>query len=447
MLDAMGDESRKAEFANITTALPEIGRAAIRPLTACLVMDDIVIKGEVIKALGKIGYPEALGYLKFIAEKDSSEQLRQLAIDSIRQIDSANPEKTAAELFYELADNYYYKAPSLSVGADVNSANIWFWDKESKRLVREDVNKAYFYELMTMRCCEWSLRADPDFSSAISSWIAAFFRVDGTGIGYPKYFGSGHANAMTYATTLGPEYLHEALARGVKDKDNAVALGTVEALARNAGEKSLMHRFKTSQPLVDALTFDNRAVKFTAAIAIALAGPVEKFGESEFVAKNLAEAISVSPDANWPKDTADMYAVRACQAMLQLAQTRNNAIDLSLALGTLISATGDARDEIKIFVANILAYLASPDAQRAIAQMTIKEENAIEIRIAAFDSLVTSAKVNANLLLDEQIDRIYSIVQSTEVNAELRSSAAAAFGALNLPSRKTKELILNQAKI
>ena len=448
MIDALCDQSRKAEFVNITTALPEIGKATLRPLTASLIMDDVIVKAEVIKALGKIGYSESLGYLKFIAENDSSQQLRQFATDSMGQIDSASMKKSAAELFYELAENYYYKAESLCPAADVNYANIWFWDKDAKRLIRQEVNKAYFHELMAMRCCEWSLRADPDFGNAISLWLAAFFRIEGTGIAYPKYFGSGHANAMTYATTMGAEYLHQALARAVKDKDAVVALGVVEALGKNAGEKSLMYRLKTSQPLIDALTLDNRAVKFSATIALALAGPVEKFSENELVAKNLAEAVSAAADANnWPKDTADTYAVRACNAMLKLAQARNKAIDLSPTLPSLISATGDARDEIKTFAAQILAYLSSPDAQRAIAEMALKEENKMEIRIAAFDSLTTSAKINANLLLDEQIGRIYSIVQSTDVNSQLRSSAAVAFGALNLPSKKVKDLILNQAKI
>lgn len=447
MLDALADKQRKEEFANVTTALPEVGKEAVRPLTASLIMDDLVVKAEIIKALGKIGYSDSLGYLKFVAENDSSQQLRQLAIDSMKQIDSASASKSAAELFYELGEKYYYKAESLRPAADVNYANIWFWNKDTKGLSREEVDKAYFHELMAMRCCEWSLRADPNFGSAISLWLAAFFRAEKASAAYPKYFGSGHANAMTYATTAGAEYLHEALARGVKDKDAVVALGAVEALGRNAGEKSLMYRLKTSVPLIDALTFDDRAVKFSAAIALALAGPVEKFSESELVAKNLAEAISIAPDANWPKDTADAYAIRACQAMLKLAQTRNQVIDLSLALPSLVSATNDARDEIKIFAAQILAYLSSPDAQRAIAQMALKEENKMEVRIAAFNSLAVSAKVNANLLLDEQVDRIYSIVQSTDVNAELRSSAAAAFGALNLPSKKVKDLILNQAKI
>jgi hypothetical protein len=133
--------------------------------------------------------------------------------------------------------------------------------------------------------------------------------------------------------------------------------------------------------------------------------------------------------------------------MLKLAQTRNKVVDLSPALSSLVSATNDARDNIKILAAQILAYLSSPDAQRAIAEMALKEDNKTEIRVAAFDCLATSAKINANLLLDEQIDRIYSIVQSTEADAGLRSSAAAAFGSLNLPSKRVKDLILNQAKI
>lgn len=447
MIDALCDPGRKAELANITAALPEIGKNAVRPLTACLVMDDPAAKGEVIKALGKIGYPESLGYLKFIAEQDSSQQLRDLALDSMRQIDSASADKSAAELFYELADNYYNKAPSLAPPAEVNSANIWFWNKDEKRLVRQEVDKAYFNELMAMRCCEWSLRADANFGSSISLWLAAFFRIDKTHIAYPKYFGTGHADAAVYATTAGPEYLHEALARGVKDKDAAVALGDVEALAKNGGEKSLMYRLKTSQPLIDALSFDDRAVKYSAAIALALAGPTETFNESSLVTGNLAEAISAAGDANWPKETADAYAVRACNAMLKLAQTRNKVIDLSPALATLVSATNDARDEIKTLAAQILAYLSSPDAQRAIAEMALKEGNKMEIRIAAFGCLAASAKINGNLLLDEQIDKIYSIVQSTDVSSELRSSAAVAFGSLNLPSKKVKDLILNQAKI
>ncbi len=447
MLEALADEQRKDEFPAITTTLPEIGKAAVRPLTASLVMDNVVVKGEVIKALGKIGYPEALGYLKYIAENDSSDQLRSLATESINQIDSASADKSAAELFFATANNYYYKAESLAPSTDGNTANIWFWDKQTARLTRQEVDKIYFHELMTTRCCEWALRADKDFGQAISLWLAAFFRVDGKDIKYPEYFGTGHANAMTYATTAGPEYLHEALERAIKDNDKIVALGAVEALARNAGEKSLMYRLKTSQPLVEALSFNDRIVKYSAAIAMAIAEPTEKFAESELVVNNLADALTAQADANWPAEKADNYAFRSAQAMLKLAETRNKVIDLTGALDALVKATGDQRDEMKIFSCQILAYMSSPEAQRAIAEAALKQDNSIDIRISSFEALATSAKINANQLLDNQIDQIYKIVESLETNETLRSSAATAFGALNLPSRKVKDLILNQAKI
>ena len=44
------------------------------------------------------------------------------------------------------------------------------------------------------------------------------------------------------------------------------------------------------------------------------------------------------------------------------------------------------------------------------------------------------------------IDGIYTLISSSDTDDDLRSAAAAAYGALNLPSRKAKDLILDQAK-
>ncbi len=78
--------------------------------------------------------------------------------------------------------------------------------------------------------------------------------------------------------------------------------------------------------------------------------------------------------------------------------------------------------------------------------MALAESNPAGVRVAAFDSLAISAKINAELLDDEMIDAIYGLVSSEATDPELRGAAAAAYGALNLPSEKVKELILDQAK-
>jgi len=452
MLDAMADDSRKAEWPNIYIALSQMGKDAIRPLVAALQTGNFGVKQEIIKALGKIGYPQSLAYLKYIAEKDESAELRALAEESIRKIDPAALEAPASQLFYRLGEDYYYHAESLAPAGDVNFGNIWFWDAQSNRLTREQVDKRYFNELMSMRCCEWALKADAGFGQAIGLWVASFFKAETPGIEMPPYFGTGHADAMVYATTAGPEYLHQALARAIKDKDAQVALGVVEALSTTAGEKSLFYRIGTVQPLAQALSFDTKAVRYSAAIAIAAAGPRQTFPESRLVVTNLAEALAESAEGAgdntpmWNAALADTYSLRAARVMLKLAQTHNPVLDLSAAESALIEATKSKKPEIQMLAGQVLAHLSSPSAQKAVAALALNENNSQVIRVTAFNSLAVSAKLNASLLDDAAIDEIYSLVASKDIEPTLRAAAAAAYGALNLPSQKVKVLILDQSK-
>jgi HEAT repeat protein len=454
MLDVIADSSREDELPYIVWALPQIGKDAIRPLTTALQTENVAVKTEIAKALGKIGYPQSQPFLRYVIEKDKSAEVREPAAKSFMQINPAEAKIPAAQLFYQLAEKYYYHAKSLAPAEDANFANIWFWDPNGQKLVYEEVDKSYFNELMAMQTCEWSLRADPSFGQAIGLWLAAFFKAESAGLKMPAYFGDRHADALVYATTAGVEYLYQALARAVKDKDAYVAIGVVEALATTAGEKSLLDQIGPDQPLIKALSFEDKLVRYSAAIAIASAGPTESFAGSRLVVKNLAEALRENPSAGgqgegagaWTEQIANTYALRAAKVMLKLAQTRNRVIDLSPALNILINATNDKRTEIRTLAGQILAHLESPDAQRAIAAMALNSDNSLEVRISAFESLAASAKSNANMLIDQMVDGIYELISSDETDPALRSAAAAAFGALNLPSQKVKDLILDQAK-
>ena len=453
MLDAIADNSRQAELPDIVRALPQIGRDAIRPLAAALQTDNVALKAQIITALAKIGYPQSQAYLKYVTENDGSAEIRDLAKIGLIQIDPGSLKISAAQLFFELAEKYYYHSQSLTPAEDADFANVWFWDTNQRRLARVEVPKSYFNELMSMRCCEWALKSDAGFGPAIGLWLAAFFKAESAGIEtMPSYFGQSHADALVYATTAGVEYLHQALARAVKDKNAHVALGVIEALGTTAGEKSLLYRIGPAQPLLEALTFNSVMVRYSAAIAIASAGPKEPFAESKLVVANLAEALGqngkpvAGQDSRWNQQIADSYALRAAQAMLNLALTRNPVINLSPAQNALVSAVNDQRKEIQILSGQILAHLDSPGAQRAIAGMALDNNNDADVRIAAFDSLAASAKLNANMLVDPMINAIYSLISSTDTPPELRSAAAAAYGALNLPSQKVKDLILDQAK-
>jgi len=446
MLDALADGTRENEVPNITAALPKIGRHAIRPLAAALQTRDVAVRGEIVRALGRIGYPQALAYLKYCAEKDASPEVQRLAVEAIEKIDPAGLQIPAAEHFFLLGEKYYDHAPSVAPPGGYGFANVWFWDAATHRLVRKEVELDYFHELMAMRCCEWALRADPEIGKAIALWIAAFFKAESYGVEMPAYFGDTHADAMTYATTAGPEYLHAALARALDEGNGFVALGVVEALATNAGEASLLYRFGTEQPLVRALDFKDRAVRYSAAIAIGQAKPNAKFIGSPRIIENLAEAITDAGLEDLGRAKTDEYASRAIDVMLQLAISQNVVVDLSQAKGQLIAATADPRESMQVRAGRVLAYLPSPDAQRAIAAAALNAQNSMQVRIEAFTSLAVSAKRNGCQLAEGQIDAIYGLVDSGDTNPALRKAAAGAYGALNLPSRRVKDLILGQAK-
>lgn len=452
MLQALADDTRQDEWEDIVRALPLMGKDAIRPLAAALQMDNVRVEKHIIEALGGIGYPQALPYLKYVVEKDDSSELRDEARGSIAKINPEAARIPSARLFHQLGENYYYHTESLEPKQQSKYGNIWFWDEDQGKLTYEIVDRAYFYELMAMRCCEWALKADPSLGNAISLWIASFFKAESAGVAMPLYFGDKHADALVYATTAGVEYLHEALARAVKDKNAYVALGIVEALATTAGEESLLYTVGPVQPLSQALSFDNRAVRYSAAIAIAAAGPTQPFAEHKLVVRNLVEALRQKPVAAgedtelWSDEIARTYSIRAARVMFKLAQSRNRIIDLSLARDALIEATGSERPEMQKVVCQTLAYLDSPDAQRAVAAVAMNEANSLEVRISAFESLGTSAKMHGNMLVDQTIDALYGLISSDQTDANLRSAAAAAYGSLNLPSRKVKDLILDQAR-
>jgi len=246
MLEALVDSSRREEWPNIVWALPQVGRDAIRPLATALQTGNVGLKVEIIKALGQIGYGQSAPYLKYVVEAEPSAELQSAARQSLLKINPDAANLSAAELFYRLGSQYYNHLASLAPAEEAAYSNIWFWDGSANRLTRRQVDSRYFNELMAMHSCEWALKADPAFGQAIGLWLAAFFKAESTGLDMPSYFGPGHADAFVYATTAGPEYLHQALARAIDDGDTYVALGATEALAVTAGERSLFYRVGTA---------------------------------------------------------------------------------------------------------------------------------------------------------------------------------------------------------
>ena len=570
MIEALRDPTRAEEILNIRWALPQIGKNAVNPLVVVLqYCGDLKIRLIVLETLAKIGYSSALPVIAELAQSpQASSELKVAALAAIREIDPDQAERStpAALLFEQLAQDYYNHIPSLQVPANQELANVWFWD-DRDGLYLQAVPRDAFDELMTMRYCENTVRLDPTRSPAISMWLSAFFRLEAEGYSQPDYFGPDHADAATYALTAGPQYLHRVLARALDNHNRPVALATIHVLQRNAGQQSLLYQVESQRPLLRALTFADREVRFSAALTIAGVLPQKPFADSELVMSIISEALRqkgdyyaliIDPDmprrsqlatelreiglteviegnsfpiafeqaqrlpsidliilssdldlpdlskaidtigkdyrlafcptiivtdpqatptvkrltpdrsfveivllgkpaadimtraldvmerndaAPFAADKADRYASQAAQIILQLAVTANEVLDVTIALPALLEAGYESRTDIQQAAIATLARINVTDAQRKLAELCLDQRVDLPTRLLGLKALSYSAKAYGNLLLAEQISHIYAIVASRDEQLQLRNGAAEAYGALDLPSAKTAELI------
>lgn len=548
----------------ILNVLVRMGKEGVNGLCAALGSNDAEIQEQLAGVLAKIGYKQAAPYLKELAmRKGLLDRTRAAAIAALTQL--AGPEaaaKSVSQLAFDYAQRFYNHEQSLMPDPRLSQANVWFW-QEGLGLVFKPVPKEIFPDLYAMRLCRMALENESKFDAAMGLWLAADIRreaslpagsVDPTA---PKDMPA----AKFFALASPPEILQDVLARGLKDKDSAVAAGAIEALVRTQGAKSLVQPVAGgAQPLVEAMTFSNRIIRFQAAIALANATPSRPFNGSDLVLTVLNEALRLNskkvallaaadekvrnemkdalraagyevvdvaeagkalaaakqagtidlavldaeavgevlpamrkdpamisvpgvvltdepkvrekyrtesllefmpaggklPDVlgkllgkgtageALPAEQSAAWILRVCEAARLLALTNNTVYDLVRLRPALIENLGSANAEVQVAAAKALAAISAPEAQQAIAGMAIKQDVEEKLRIDMLNVLTESIRRFGNQINEPQVQSLYALVSGTS-SQTVREAAAQAWGSLNLPSEKSKALILQFA--
>ena len=291
----------------VLTALPQIGKPAVRPLVMALRVRDDDIRQHLIRTLGEIGYPHAAPYLhKLIVDPQMPESTKQAATAALARIEAISGRPIAGtppELFYRLGEKFYDEDESVRADPRLDEANVWYWDATEQSVTTTVVPTRIFGQVMALRCCEEALQLQPDMPGPIALWLAANIRRESrlgfdVETGDPEATGDADATrpevyprALYFTQAAGARYAHLVLERAVKDVDTAVALGAIEALRLTAGESSLIGTEDYKQPLVQALQFPELLVRIRAALALGAALPKSQFAGSEFVVPVLATAL------------------------------------------------------------------------------------------------------------------------------------------------------------
>ncbi len=276
LIDYLKDPDKAKYHAVARRAITDLGRAALNPLVAATEMKDSEALTEIAGILGDIGYDVSIPYLAKLAnDPKESPSVKSAAMASLAKMGAGDPATmNAAELFTQLAEKFYYDNASISADPLRPTASVWFWD-ESKGLYRKEVPTPIFNELMAMRASEYGIKLNQNNAGAVSLWLASNYKREAElpeGAIDPTR-DAGQPTADYYGVEAGVQYLNAALTRTVKDRNSAVSYKIIKSLQEIVGMSNLFGEQGT--PLVEAMSFPDRQVRFEAAMTLAAAAADE----------------------------------------------------------------------------------------------------------------------------------------------------------------------------
>ncbi|HSI32959.1 MAG TPA: hypothetical protein VK986_05160, partial [Tepidisphaeraceae bacterium] len=339
--DVLRDENAANLHVTGRALLTRLGRLSLNPAVASLESKQSTFLIRVIGALGDMGYGDAAPYIaRLHASTDPGTQpIKAAAAQALAQLGVLEPSSAKpAQMFHDLAERFYYSSSSITFDTRYPDANVWSW-ADDKGLIPKVVPNQIFNEIMSKRAAEYALKIEPGRADTVSLWLAANNRreadlpegkTDTTHDGPDAHF---------YNVALGTQYCNNVLARALKDRTPAVALKIVKSLQEIAGQSNMLSTIKGGdEPIIRAMQFPERAVRYEAAIALGSALPQAPFAGQEMVVPTLAEAISISGKPNVVIVAADLNAANTMKEAVKEAarvETANDPDTATAAAGRL----------------------------------------------------------------------------------------------------------------
>lgn len=361
VLDILRDPQQTQYHSTCRRVLHDLGRRALNPLLASTEMKDFDTLVDVVSALGSLGYDASVPYLARLAVAPNVPNAIHVAAG--RALDQIGLDRSAgarpSDLFFNLAEKCYYGKSDIEPASDKTSY-IWYWT-DADGLSRKAVPTAIFNDLLAMRATEYTLKLDPGSGRAVSLWLAANTKREcDLPAGTTDLTHAGDPDANYYNVSAGANYLNDALARATRDRNAAVALKLCQSLRDITGVSML--GANTVTPLMQALYFPNRQVRYAAAFALAQSLPTRPFSGSDRVVPLLVEAVSqtskpgvliVAPESNSEVTAGDLRdAVQSLGYPVVAASSPNAAVAAAISLPTIeliiVSEDSDVRGMINV---------------------------------------------------------------------------------------------------
>jgi hypothetical protein len=409
LVDILRDPGQNQYHVTVRRILRDLGRKALNPLLAATEMRDFDTLADIVSALGDIGYDASLPYLARLAV--ATDVPNAIHVASRKALNHIGLDRSAAmrpsDLFFNLAEKCYYGKSDLEPAGDKISY-IWYWS-DDQGLKRKEVPTPIFNDLLTMRACEYTLKLNPSAGEAVSLWLDANTKREcDLPAGAVDLTHQGDPDANYYNVSAGANYLNDALSRATHDRTAAVALKLCQSLRDITGRGNLSGNAIT--PLMDALYFPNRQVRYAAAFALAQSLPDKPFAGSDRVVPLLVEAVNqtnkpgvlvVAPSSSTSLTTGDLRdAVQGLGYPVVAASTPSDAAAAAITLPTvdLIIISEDSNVRKMIDLEQHIARLQG--ASMLVLTHTVESPYAVA---SATDLLMNAAVMPAKETLKDEL--------------------------------------------
>ncbi|MBL4701021.1 MAG: hypothetical protein JKX85_07170 [Phycisphaeraceae bacterium] len=425
LLSTLRDESKQALHPHVMAAMVGIGRPAVYPLAVALKSLEPIQQGQITRVLSEIGYPRSLPYIREVIENTKSDaQTRKVAQAAYAHLASQagiTEGVNASELFMTLAQNHYDSAVNREIMPGYEPSDktgiIWTFDRRAGLLPIAVPGPVFGY-ILAMRTSQRSLVLNSHLSPALSLWLMAnlsrenHMPAKAVDKSYPKDW---HP-ADYYLKVAGPLRQHDVLFRALQDRDYVLALDAIRGLRLTAGTEALVNRQGIIQPLITALSYPDRRVRFNAALTMANARPDQPYNGSFRVIPVLCEAVRqsdtkfavvLSPNLDRANQIAGIlrdflkFEVAAGQTIEDVTDAISSGpgVDLILTSADATSTMDLHRDRASNYklVAAPMIAIANNSAQ--LAQMNAIFEN----NMTVYPVLATQSKADLNAAIGSAI--------------------------------------------
>lgn len=296
LLDYLGSPSKKEYHDVVRRAFKDLGKPVLNPLVASTEMSDANTLAAVIDLLGELGYADVSPYLLRLSNT-GSETVKEAANRALTKL-GVDPASAVDSAWYDLATKYYYDRASITADNRNPVAYVWYWDDSTKHLIKKDVAPILYGRIMAMRASEYSLgsasSASPQVADdALALWLTANYKreTDVPEGQTDATRGENQPDANYYGVASGSKYLSMALDRAIRDRTSPVAFHVLRSMQQSVGRTNIDVSSESS-PVIQALSYPDRAVRYEAAIVLAQARPLEAYTGSDSVVPLLGEAVS-----------------------------------------------------------------------------------------------------------------------------------------------------------